>query len=66
MTTIKIMDKVTILSAIIGIIVIESIALSQGINGTGLSLAIAAIAGLGGYELDKVIKIIKGVKGKWV
>lgn len=54
------MDKVTVLTAIIGIIILESIALSQGINGTGLSLSIAGIAGLGGYEVRKVIKGGKG------
>ena len=51
------MDKVCVLTAIVGILVVEVFALSKGINGTGLSLAIAAVAGLGGYEIDKIIKI---------
>ena len=37
--------------AIIGIIILEAIALIQGIDGAILSIAIAAIAGLGGFQL---------------
>ena len=59
MITIKILKEVKVFIAIIGIIVMECYALSQSINGTGLSLAIAAAAGLGGYELERIIKIIK-------
>lgn len=62
MITIKILKEVKVFIALIGVIVIECYALSQGINGTGLSVAIACVAGLGGYEMDKVIKIIKGGK----
>ena len=41
--------------AVGGISIIELYALSQGINGTALSLSIAGIAGLGGSNLKKVI-----------
>jgi len=48
--------------AILGIIVLEGYALYKGINGVALTTCIAAVAGLGGYEIDKVIKVIKGGK----
>ena len=51
-------DKVVL--AIGSIVLLEILALSQGINGTTLSLSIAAIAGLGGYEMHDVIKTLKG------
>lgn len=41
--------------AISGVVLIETLALYQGVNGTALSLSVAAIAGLGGYNLKKVI-----------
>lgn len=41
--------------AIICIAGLEAFAISQGINGAVLGIVIAAIAGLGGYEL-KVIR----------
>ena len=50
-------DKVVL--SIISIVLLESLALTQGINGTGLSLSIAAIAGLGGYTLHDVIKGVR-------
>ena len=62
MITIKILKEIKVMIALIGVIIMECYALSQGINGTGLSLAIATIAGLGGYEVSNVIKIIKGGK----
>ncbi|MBA7644311.1 hypothetical protein ES703_52053 [subsurface metagenome] len=40
--------------AIIAIALIEGFAIYQGINGIMLSVAIAAIAGLGGYQLKKL------------
>ena len=43
-------DKVAV-TAICAITVIEGIALMNGINGAMLALTLAAIAGLGGYEL---------------
>lgn len=51
-------DKVVL--AIGSIVLLEILALSQGINGTTLSLSIATIAGLGGYEVHDIIKILKG------
>jgi len=39
--------------AIIGIVILESIALLNGIDGTMLMTAIATIAGLGGYALKE-------------
>lgn len=41
--------------AISGVTLIELYALSIGVNGTVMSLSVAAIAGLGGYNLKKVI-----------
>lgn len=46
--------------AIIGIVIIEGIALTQGVNGGMLVLAIAAVSGLGGYSLAKYMNL-KGV-----
>ena len=37
--------------AIAGIVILEALAISKGIDGAMLGLAIAAIAGLGGYRL---------------
>ena len=53
MIVIKILKKIEVFTAIVGIIIMECYALSQGINGTGLSIAIAAVAGLGGYRYAK-------------
>lgn len=39
------------LAAIIAITILEGLAIWQGINGWLLGFAIAAIAGLGGYEI---------------
>lgn len=39
--------------AIGGIVIIEVTALTLGINGTGLSLTVGAIAGIVGYQLGK-------------
>lgn len=47
-------DKVIFIASIIGIL--EAYALSLGINGTVLALAIAALAGLGGYKLHDLKK----------
>lgn len=55
-TTIKLLKKIEVFTAIVGIIIVECYALSLGINGSGLSLAIGAIAGLGGYKYAKRIK----------
>ena len=45
--------------AIGGIVILEVVALLNGINGTMLGLAIASIAGLGGYEVRHGQDIIK-------
>ena len=47
---------ITIL-AILVIALLECVALSHGINGTALTLSIAAIAGLGGFSFDKMRKL---------
>lgn len=39
--------------AIVAITALEGFALARGVNGTGLSLALAAIAGLGGFQVHK-------------
>lgn len=48
--------------AIICITTLEAIALIQDVNGAILGLAIAALAGLGGYELKAIIDKRKGGK----
>ena len=55
-----IVKSVTVISAILGVVVLNSIALVNGIDGMLCTLAIVAIAGLGGYELQDMIKHIKG------
>ena len=45
-----ILDKVIVLTAIVGIVILEAIALSKGINGVLLTTVIALIAGISGYE----------------
>jgi hypothetical protein len=47
--------------AISAVTLIELYALTIGINGTALSLSVACIAGLGGYNLRKVMG-----ERKWV
>ena len=42
--------------AILGITILDSIALMNGIDGTVLSLSIAGIAGIGGYEIGNLRK----------
>lgn len=42
--------------AIIAIVILEAIALFKGINGAVFGVAIAAIAGLGGYEMGVFAK----------
>jgi len=43
--------KYTPLAAIIGICVLEAIALLNNVDGAALGLAFAAVGGLGGYEV---------------
>jgi len=51
----KLMPAIAPILAIIGLVILESIALSKGINGVVFAGVAAAIGGLGGYEI-KVIK----------
>ena len=49
--------------SIICISVVEIIAIRNGINGVSLTLAIGAIAGLGGYEAKQIFTKIKEKNG---
>ena len=42
--------------AIVGIVVLESIAMITGHNGTILRLALVAVAGLGGFSLASILR----------
>lgn len=46
-------DTIKALAAMGCITILEAVALVNGINGTLLSLGLAALAGLGGYALGK-------------
>lgn len=54
--------KYTPLAAIVGICVLETIALLNNVNGATLGLAFAAIGGLGGYEVKAFMMKRKGGK----
>jgi hypothetical protein len=41
------------------IFILELLAVQQGLDGTCLSIAVAAIAGLGGYSIKELIKVVK-------
>ena len=45
------MKDIKALCAISGIVVLESIALMKGIDGTILTMVVATLAGLGGYYI---------------
>lgn len=47
----KLLTAVKPIFAMVGIVAIELVALSNGIDGVALSACIAALAGLGGYYL---------------
>ena len=47
-------NTIKVVVAMICITALEMVAMSQGINGVMLSLTIAALAGLGGYEVKNV------------
>ena len=47
-------DKSIVIAAILGIAVVEVAALFNGINGTLLTLALAAMAGLAGWSLPQL------------
>lgn len=51
----KLKNPVT-LSAIAGLVILESIALIMGINGAAFGICIAAIAGLAGYKIKPPTK----------
>ena len=61
-TTEVIVKGVTVMVAITDIAVLDAIALMNGINGTLFTLAMIAIAGLAGYEIQDVLKYFKGDK----
>ncbi|MGH8003259.1 MAG: hypothetical protein ACRECJ_00845 [Limisphaerales bacterium] len=44
-----------LISAIIGITVLEGLALYKGLDGKFFGLALASIAGIGGFSLSKLI-----------
>ncbi|GAG00760.1 unnamed protein product [marine sediment metagenome] len=43
--------------AMVCVTILEVYALSKGINGTGLSVAIAVLAGLGGYAYGRANRV---------
>lgn len=54
--------KWTPIVAIVAIVILEGIALWKGVNGATFGIVIAAIAGLGGYELKILRDKVKGGK----
>ena len=44
------------IAAIAGIVIMECVALSKGVNGTMFSVAAAIVGGIGGYLLPSPIK----------
>lgn len=54
--------KWTPVVAIIGICVLETVALLNNVNGATLGLAFAAVGGLGGYEVKAFMMKRKGEK----
>lgn len=48
-----------IITAIVVIAALEALAITQGLNGALFGIVIAAIAGLGGYEMKKYRDIKK-------
>ena len=55
-------NGVTAMVAITGIVVLDSIALMNGINGTLFTLAMVTISGIAGYEIKDVLKAVMGGK----
>ena len=47
------------IAAIAGIVILESVAMACGHNGTLLRIALVLIAGLGGFALDRIIRKTK-------
>ena len=54
--------KITVIVAILAILSLEIFAISQGIDGAALGIAVAAIAGLGGWQAKKIKDKLKGGK----
>lgn len=54
--------KLTPIIAILAILILEIVAILQNINGATLGLAVAALAGLGGWEAKVIKDKIKGGK----
>jgi len=54
--------KLTPIVAIVGIVILEAIALANGIDGVLMSGAIAVIGGLAGYQAKTLRDRIKGGK----
>lgn len=46
------------------IVILEGFALYMGVNGTVLALVVGALAGLGGYELNSLIRAFRGEREK--
>ncbi len=49
-------NQVVAVVSIVGIIILEGLALLKGMNGTGLAAAVGAIASLGGFTMGKILK----------
>jgi hypothetical protein len=49
-----------IITAIICITLLEGYALYLGIDGVYLSMGMVVIAGLGGFEVERLLKFLKG------
>ena len=61
--TIEVVVKgVTVIVAITGIVILDSIALMNGINGTLFTLAMLIVGGLGGFEARDILATMKGGK----
>jgi hypothetical protein len=54
--------KWTPIAAMVGIVILESIALLKGIDGAVFGIVIAALAGLGGYQVKVFKNKINGGK----
>jgi len=49
-------NKLISITAIVGIVILEAIALFKGVNGVMLSTALAIIGGIAGYTIKNTIK----------
>jgi len=58
-------NTIKVIVAITGIVIIEIVALGNGIDGILLSGSIAVIAGLAGYHVREILKKIGWGVGKW-